>query len=107
MRSAVKFLLSLSIVVALASGCGAAAGDRPKVVVLGFDGADARLVEQWMDEGQLPNMAQLRAEGSYAPLQTDQSTADSGIVVLIRHGNRPGKNGDLRFPEAKPGRLPA
>ncbi|MBU1701940.1 MAG: alkaline phosphatase family protein [Candidatus Eisenbacteria bacterium] len=46
------------------------AGDSPpsKVVVLGFDGADARLVEQWMDEGLLPHLDRLRKEGSYSRL---------------------------------------
>ncbi|MBD3334766.1 MAG: hypothetical protein GF355_04565, partial [Candidatus Eisenbacteria bacterium] len=45
--------------------------ERPipsKVVVLGFDGADARLVEQWMDEGLLPNLARLRDGGGYSRL---------------------------------------
>lgn len=45
----------------------ASEGDRP-VVIIGFDGADARLVERWMDEGELPNLAALRDEGTYAPL---------------------------------------
>src|SRR5438477_11020653 len=45
-----------------------AAGGGGRVVVLGFDGADARLVEKWMTEGKLPNLARLRSEGSYAPL---------------------------------------
>jgi len=44
---------------------GALAG--PKVVILGFDGADARLVEQYMAEGKLPNLQRLREQGSYAP----------------------------------------
>jgi len=40
-----------------------------KVVVLGFDGADAALVERYMAEGRLPNLSRLRAEGSYAQLR--------------------------------------
>jgi predicted AlkP superfamily phosphohydrolase/phosphomutase len=40
-----------------------------KVIVLGFDGADSRLVEQWMDEGKLPNLERLRRQGSYARLR--------------------------------------
>lgn len=39
-----------------------------KVVVLGFDGADAAMVRDWMDAGHLPNLARLRREGTYAPL---------------------------------------
>ena len=61
-----------ALVVALAPvGAGLpamAAEDGPRVVVLGFDGADARLVERWMDSGDLPNLARLRATGTYSPL---------------------------------------
>src|SRR5882724_5458944 len=34
-----------------------------RVVILGFDGADAGLVEEFMAAGRLPNLARLRAEG--------------------------------------------
>ena len=34
---------------------------HPRVVVLGFDGADARLTEQYMNEGLLPHLAKHRA----------------------------------------------
>ena len=46
---------------------GAAPYDR--VVILGFDGADASLVERYLAEGRLPNLAKLRADGFYAPLR--------------------------------------
>ena len=50
--------------------CGSClAQERPKVVILGFDGADAELVQNWMDQGELPNLAQLRKDGVFAPLQ--------------------------------------
>ena len=41
-----------------------------KMIILGFDGADARLTEKWMDAGLLPNLARLRDEGTYSPLGT-------------------------------------
>lgn len=53
--------------VAAAAACS---GRRPpekfaqKLVVLGFDGMDPRLVRQWMDEGRLPNMQKLAKQGS-------------------------------------------
>ena len=40
----------------------------PKVVIIGFDGADPRLVERYMEAGHLPELTRLRAEGAYAPL---------------------------------------
>jgi predicted AlkP superfamily phosphohydrolase/phosphomutase len=68
-RRTACFLATLPAVVSLACATPAAhASTRPPVVVLGFDGADAALVEQWMDSGDLPNLAALRREGVYAPL---------------------------------------
>src|SRR2546425_13082501 len=40
-----------------------------KVVILGFDGADAALVERYMTEGRLPHLKALRDQGFYAPLR--------------------------------------
>jgi predicted AlkP superfamily phosphohydrolase/phosphomutase len=59
----------LAVLVPVSAGVPAmAAEDGPRVVVLGFDGADAKLVERWMDSGDLPNLARLRASGTYSPL---------------------------------------
>ena len=55
----------VSVVAGVALGTPSFAAD-PRVVVLGFDGADAKLTQQWMDEGKLPNLAKLRAEGMHS-----------------------------------------
>jgi predicted AlkP superfamily phosphohydrolase/phosphomutase len=39
------------------------------MVVLGFDGADYRLVKKYMAEGKLPHLATLAAQGSFSPLR--------------------------------------
>jgi predicted AlkP superfamily phosphohydrolase/phosphomutase len=53
--------------------CGSALGCGPrhpaekftqKLVILGFDGMDPKLVQRWMDEGKLPNLKKLAARGS-------------------------------------------
>lgn len=51
---------------AFASGLPAA--EPPRVVVLGFDGVDAVVVEEMLAAGRLPNLAALRARGGYSPL---------------------------------------
>ena len=38
------------------------------MVVLGFDGVDAVVVEEMLAAGRLPNLAALRARGGYSPL---------------------------------------
>jgi predicted AlkP superfamily phosphohydrolase/phosphomutase len=47
----------------------AAAADKPgRVVILGFDGVDAKVVEGMLAAGRLPNLAALKARGAYSPL---------------------------------------
>ena len=63
-----RILLALVVVsagAALACGSGRPPEKfRQKLVVLGFDGMDPRLVQKWMDEGKLPNMQKLARSGS-------------------------------------------
>jgi predicted AlkP superfamily phosphohydrolase/phosphomutase len=40
----------------------------PRVVILGFDGVDAGIVEQMMAAGRLPHLAALKKRGGYSPL---------------------------------------
>ncbi len=51
------------------SGCGGGA-DGKKVIVLGIDGMDHRMLETFIAEGRLPNFARLAQEGDFSPLQT-------------------------------------
>jgi len=52
-------------------GRKALAGSRIKrVVIVGFDGQDPDLTEQWMQEGILPNYAKLRDQGTFSRLRT-------------------------------------
>src|SRR6478672_3011677 len=47
----------------------AAAADKPgRVVILGFDGVDAKVIESMLAAGRLPNLAALKARGAYSPL---------------------------------------
>src|SRR5260221_4753822 len=59
------FLASLAFALSIALTAHA---DSQKVIVLGFDGVDARYTERWMNEGKLPNLAALRAQGTFRPL---------------------------------------
>lgn len=42
--------------------------DIKKVIVLGLDGLDPKLLKRWMDEGHLPNLKKLADEGSFSPM---------------------------------------
>src|SRR5262249_25436690 len=55
----------------IGSGGAAPGGPAPasgRVVILGFDGVDASIVEKMMAEGRLPRLAELKARGGYSPL---------------------------------------
>jgi predicted AlkP superfamily phosphohydrolase/phosphomutase len=63
-----RTLLALLIVsLAVAPACGSRRPPerfKQKLVILGFDGMDPKLVKRWMDEGKLPNIRKLAARGS-------------------------------------------
>lgn len=68
---------------------GAVSFDR--VVILGFDGADAALVERYMAEGRLPNLMRLRAEGFYAPLRPTNPPQTPVSWASFTTGLNPGR----------------
>ncbi|NOZ77810.1 MAG: hypothetical protein GXP48_01265 [Acidobacteria bacterium] len=54
--------------VLLLAALAQAAPPAGRLIILGFDGADAKLTEQWMAEGKLPHLAELAKIGGYARL---------------------------------------
>ena len=83
--------------VLLFAAAAAAAPAEPKVVVLGFDGADAKLSSQWMDEGKLPNLAQLRDEGTFAPLRSTIPSQTPVSWSTFSTGLNPGRHAIFDF----------
>jgi len=69
----------------------AAEKSKPKVLLVGFDGVDSQLTQQFMDEGLLPNLKALSQQGTFRPLATTnpaQSPVAWGSIVT---GLNPGK----------------
>ena len=54
-------LASCAVAALAVSRLGAQQPSPKKLIILGFDGADAKLTQRWMDEGKLPSLARLRA----------------------------------------------
>lgn len=79
----------------------APAGGR--VVVVGFDGADARTTERMMDEGRLPNLARLREGGTFAPLVSSNPAESAAGWAALNTGTNPLKNNVPSFIKRDPG----
>src|SRR6266850_3541449 len=70
---------------------------REKVIVVGFDGVDARYTEQWMNEGKLPNLAKLRAQGTFRPLRPTLPAQTPVSWSTFSTGIDPGRTGIFDF----------
>ncbi|MGI6456716.1 MAG: alkaline phosphatase family protein [bacterium] len=68
---------------------------KKKLVILGFDGCDPRLVEQWSDE--LPNLRQLREQGTYAQLMSTVPPESPVAWSSFAVGANPGQHGVYDF----------
>jgi predicted AlkP superfamily phosphohydrolase/phosphomutase len=71
--------------------------NRPKLLILGFDGMDPQLVTQWMIARQLPNIAKLAATGGVKPLATTQSPESPTAWASFATGVNPGKHNIYDF----------
>lgn len=88
---------------AATGGAGAASGQPPrKLVILGFDGADAKLTERWMDEGKLPHLAALRGQGTFAPLLSTIPSQTPVSWSTFSTGLNPGRHGIFDFLKRDP-----
>jgi len=88
---------SLLLICLLWSLRGGAAPSRPKVIVLGFDGVDAHYTEKWMNEGKLPNLARLRAQGTFRPLRPTLPAQTPVSWSTFSTGIDPGRTGIFDF----------
>src|SRR5688500_20379872 len=70
---------------------------QQKVIVVGFDGVDARYTERWMDEGKLPNLAKLRANGTFRPLLPTTPAQTPVSWSTFSTGIDPGRTGIFDF----------
>ena len=75
----------------------AAATASERVIVLGFDGVDAKLTEQWMNEGKLPNLARLREQGTFRPLTPTMPAQTPVSWSTFTTGIDPGRTGIFDF----------
>ena len=89
-----------SVCIGLAIACGARRAPekfQQKLVILGFDGLDPRLVRKWMDEGKLPNMQKVAKQGGLHRLETTHSPESPTAWASFATGVNAGKHNIYDF----------
>jgi len=87
----------LAIVVMCALFLPSVHASQQKVIVLGFDGVDARYTEKWMNERKLPNLARLRQMGTFRPLRPTVPAQTPVSWSTFSTGIDPGRTGIFDF----------
>ena len=64
-----------------------------RLLLIGLDAADRELVEQWSEEGHLPNLARLKSNGVWGSLETTADTVHVSAWPSIFSGVTPDKHG--------------
>ena len=62
-----------------------------RVVLLGFDGVDARTVSEMIARGELPSLARLAEQGTFAPLSTTNPSESAAAWAALETGQNPAK----------------
>ena len=71
MKLLLKIIISILVIVAVVIPLTLKrSAPAKKVLILGVDGLDPKLLQTFMDEGFLPNFKQLISEGDFKPLET-------------------------------------
>ncbi len=97
-----RWAILLAILLAIGVGVGvwwnARSSNTPvRVIVLGLDGLDPKLLEQFMDQGLLPHFQMLRKQGSYSRLGTTYPPLSPVAWSSFTTGSNPGRHGLFDF----------
>ena len=68
-----------------------------RVLAIGIDGATFDLIRPWAEQGDLPNLARLMAEGVQGPLESTLPPVTSPAWPTFATGKNPGKHGVFDF----------
>ncbi len=72
---------------------------RKKVLLIGWDAADWKVIDPLMDQGKMPNLERLVNQGSIAHIATIHPPLSPMLWTSIATGKRPFKHGILGFSE--------
>ena len=78
---------------------------RKKVIVIGLDGLEPGIVEAMLERAELPNLARIRAAGSYSRLKTTYPAQTPVAWSSFVTGTNPGGHGIFDFISRDPDNL--
>ena len=70
---------------------------RRRLIMIAMDAAEASLVERWMAEGVLPNLARLRERGAWGRLESPASFLNAAAWPTFVAGMGPARNGIYNY----------
>ena len=82
---------------------GASGRRFKRLLVLGMDGLDPNVLDELMDQGQLPNFRRLADQGSYARMATSNPSESPVAWASIATGADAGQHGIFDFIVRRPG----
>jgi predicted AlkP superfamily phosphohydrolase/phosphomutase len=91
------FAVLALLLAVLAGAAEAAETTTGRTIVIGFDGMDPKLAEQWMADGTMPNFAKLRERGYYQVLPTTNPAQSPVAWASFATGLNPGGTGQFDF----------
>ena len=68
-------------------------GTKQRVLFIGLDAGDTDLIEQWCQEGYLPNISKMRSRGTWARMQTTAEVVHVSAWPSIFTGAPPDQHG--------------
>jgi predicted AlkP superfamily phosphohydrolase/phosphomutase len=76
-----------------------------RLLVIGLDGATLDLIRPWAEQGHLPHLAQLIAEGTHGPLESTLPPVTSPAWPSFVTGKNPGRHGVFDFIRPRAGKF--
>ncbi len=74
---------------------------KPRVIIMGADGATFDLIGPWVNQGRLPNFARVMREGVHGPLAPAPNMRSAACWTTFYTGKNPGKHGIYEFFETE------
>lgn len=73
-----------------------------RTIIIGFDGMDPQLLQQWMDSGELPHFKKMAEKGHFQPLATTNPAQSPVAWSSFATGLNPGQHGVFDFVHRDP-----